>query len=216
MNQFFQTLASGMTPLIVAVFAVHCASLAFYLRPQRRRIGREMARKLDHFTHGLKGRPILDETRLDDSLRALIEYVQAVLHDPQYVPQRGELRERIEIIDEDRSYSFSEGFERFFNFWRSMIEVYPLLGILGTVLAIAASIGASGAPASQSAAPTILSNFGYALQSTIAGLGLGVVMIGLNAWHEVGFERLVQRGAQMRETVNKVKRELALQPAAGA
>lgn len=211
---YFGIVAEWMTPFIVVVFLLHVASLA-YLRARRAQIGKQMAHKLDHFTHGLSGRPMLDKNKLDDGIRAFLEFVHAVLHDHHYKDQRTKLRERIEIIDEDKSYLQSEGFERLFNFWRALIEVYPLLGILGTVLAIAASVGDASGAATQSTnvtIPGILANFGFALQSTIAGLGLGVVMIGLNAWHEVGFERLVTRGGEMRDTINKVQRELALEP----
>ena len=80
------------------------------------------------------------------------------------------LKDRIYVLDERRDYLNSMSFEKWTNMARTVIEVYPLLGILGTILAVAAALPALEANDAD-AMTDIMRLFGAAIWSTIWGLG---------------------------------------------
>src|SRR5262245_12853967 len=55
------------------------------------------------------------------------------------------LLERLLTKDEERIYLKTHRFERGYSIARTFIEIFPLLGIIGTVIAIAAGLNTSGA-----------------------------------------------------------------------
>ena len=99
----------------------------------------------------------------DDPDRTVDEAIDSFFHDVHDVlagrPQqeRHELCERLLTKDEDRKYLRKRWFETLYSIARTMIEAYPLAGILGTVLAIGVGLEAprmsllspAGAPAAQ-------------------------------------------------------------------
>lgn len=75
--------------------------------------------------------------------------------------------------------------ERWWESLRALLEVFPILGILGTVtaMALSADVGASGSDAS-GRLTAVMANFGDAMYSTIWGLGsaaIGMLLMGLFA-----------------------------------
>lgn len=75
--------------------------------------------------------------------------------------------------------------ERWWESLRALLEVFPILGILGTVtaMALSADAGTSGTDAS-GRLTAVMANFGDAMYSTIWGLGsaaVGMLLMGLFA-----------------------------------
>ena len=107
------------------------------------------------------------------------------------------------ILDEKRRYLNSMAFDTAYNMARTMIEAYPIAGILGTILAIGASMQGSVAVSA------IVTRFGEAIWSTGAGLMAFIVLLFINSVLEPGFLRLTDNRQHVRETVSRVKRELS-------
>jgi biopolymer transport protein ExbB/TolQ len=111
-------------------------------------------------------------------------------------------------------------FETTYNMTRTMIEAYPLAGVLGTILSIGAALQADVAAQRAATVTAIVSRFGDAIWSTFAGLVAAIVLMFVNSLVETGFGRLTENRRHVRETIARAKRELALQsaetPAAGA
>jgi biopolymer transport protein ExbB/TolQ len=150
--QFFSTLS---TPLIVLCALLHLAFFAL-LRFWCRRDLRILTQTLQDFTRPLHHRSVLDHA---DSLPAQIEAfildVQEVLSNPALHTQRSLLLERICILDEKRRYLDSLRFDTAWNAARSMIEAYPLSGILGTILAIGSALHTESVTTAATAASSI-------------------------------------------------------------
>jgi biopolymer transport protein ExbB len=101
-------------------------------------------------------------------------------------------------------------FETSYNICRTMIEAYPLLGVLGTILAIGAALQSGDGASASSSVSVIVSRFGDAIWSTFAGLSAAVVLMFLNSAVEPRFRRLAENRQNVRETVARAKRELSL------
>jgi biopolymer transport protein ExbB len=163
---------------------------------------RRLAAMLDDFTRGLRQRSVLDRSaHLTDQIEAFLADVHEVLQHPERIEERRSLLDRMRILDEKRRYLQSMSFDTWYNVARSMIEAYPLMGILGTILAIGLVV-AEGDKASVSA---IVLGFGQAIWSTCAGIVLALVLMLLNSFVEPGFIRLMEQQRLVRETISRVK-----------
>jgi len=202
-------LSSLSTPVIVGVFIIHFFAF-LWLRGWARRDLRRMAADFDSFTRELKHRSLLErEVNLSDQIEAFLADVRDVLDDPSKKPERQALWHRMKILDEERRYLQSHSFETSYNVCRSMIEAYPLAGVLGTILAIGAALQ-SGQGNAQQTVSDIVRFFGDAIWSTFAGLIAAMTLMFINSLVETQFRRLGENRQHDRETVARAKPELSL------
>jgi biopolymer transport protein ExbB len=117
------------------------------------------------------------------------------------------------VLDEKRRYLNSMFFETVYNITRTMIEAYPLAGVLGTILAIGAALQTGAAADQGVTVAAIVGRFGDAIWSTFAGLMAAILLMFLNSIVETGFERLGENRRHVRETIARAKRELAMHTA---
>ena len=194
------------TPAILLAFAVHLAAM-FILYLWAKRDLRNMASWLFDFTRGLSHQSVLDSTsHLSDQIDAFLADVTDVLDDPTRRPDREVLLRRMRILDEKRRFLDSMVFETAYNIARTMIEAYPLTGVLGTVLAIGAALQSNSATPGGVSVNTIVTRFGESIWATFAGLLAAIVLMFVNSLVETGFGRLAENRRNVRETVARVKR----------
>lgn len=206
MKLLLEFLSAASTPVIAIAGVVHIV-LFWLLWLWYRRSLHQIAATLDDFTRGIKHRSILDRTvHLSDQIEAFLADVGETLDDPARADDRRVLLQRISILDEKRKYLHSLRFETCYNVLRSMIEAYPLGGILGTILAIGLVVleGKSATPG------LIVERFGQAIWSTCAGLVVAVVLMFFNSLVEPAFLRLNENREHVSRMVARVKRHLAL------
>lgn len=183
---------------------------------------------LDEFTRGLQHRSVLGRAApLTSQIDAFVQDIADVLSDPQRGADRVQCLQRLNILDERRSYLDSLSFETFGNIARTMIESYPLAGVLGTILAIgsalqtdqaspaAALTGTAGVPvvveaASADTMARIVDRFGDAIWSTFAGLCAAMLLMFINSLLEPRFARLTACRSHVRDVVARAKRELGM------
>ena len=205
---------SGLAAPIIATVAVLHLLVFIWLIGWARRDLRRMAADFDQFTRELKYRSILERgSNLSDQIDAFLADIKDVLDDPSKTAERQNLWQRMKILDEERRYLQSQAFETWYNVCRTMIEAYPLAGVLGTVLAIGAGLQSGQANAQQTIAD-IVRNFGDSIWSTFIGLFSAMVLMFVNSIVETKFRRLSENRLHVRETVARTKRELSI--AAGA
>jgi len=209
-QSLLEQLSSFSTTAIVAAFAVHLFSYALLFVWAKRDL-RNIASCLFDFTRGLTHQSMLDSTaHLSDQIDAFLADVNDVLDDPSRLKDRQGLLARMRLLDEKRRYLNSMLFETSFNIARTMIEAYPLAGVLGTILAIGSALQRDAASAAQAGVQAIVGRFGDAIWSTFAGLVAAILLLFLNSMLETGFARLAENRRNVRETVARAKRELAL------
>ncbi len=184
-----------------------CHLIAFFgLAAWARRERRSLAQTLSRFTDGLPNRSQLDwGSHLADQIDGFLADIDDVLSEPHGSGNRVLLKQRMQIIDERRDYLQSSRFETAWNVARTMIEAYPLAGVLGTICAIGAALaGPEGGAVS-----TIVGRFGDAIWSTFAGLSAAIILMLVHSYWETSFARLSESRGHVRDTVNKAKRELS-------
>ena len=206
MSAFLNTLSASSTFLIAVAGAVH-AVLFLLLWIWYRNDLHRISAALDDFTRGIKHRSVLDRTsHLSDQIEAFLADVNEVLDDPARADDRKTLLARLNILDEKRKYLQSLGFDISYHVCRTMIESYPLWGILGTILAIGLLVQTEG----QASPAMIVQRFGEAIWSTCAGLVAAVVLMFFNSLVETSFLRLTENRQHVGQMVARVKRTLAL------
>ena len=200
--------SSLSTHVILAAFAVHLF-VFFLLWVWYRRDLRSIASTLFDFTKGIRNQSLLDgNAHLSDQIDAFLADVKDVLDDDSRLADRRALLLRMQFLDERKTYLNSMLFETVYNIARTMIEAYPLSGVLGTILAIGASLqpDAAGRVATVS---QIIARFGDGIWATFAGLSGAVILLFLNSFLEPSFDRLSENRKQVRETIARAKRDLA-------
>ncbi|NNJ26770.1 MotA/TolQ/ExbB proton channel family protein [Alienimonas chondri] len=175
---------------------------------------RKLASTLDSFTRGLKHRSVVGSSKaLPDQIAAFLADVGDVLDAPAGDPvadaDRAALKERISTLDESRRYLPGLSFEAAAVTARTMVEAYPLLGVLGTILAIGASLQGDGSGAEVTVG-AIVTRFGDAIWSTFAGLAAAILLMFVASLLEARFTRLVELRKDVRGAVARAKRELAI------
>lgn len=235
--QFCSTLS---TPAIVICALLH---LAFFLllRLWCRRDLQILTQTLDDFTRPLHSRSVLDRTdSLPAQIEAFVQDIHEVLTNPALTASRPALLDRLRILDEKRRYLDSLRFDTAWNAARSMIEAYPLSGILGTILAIGSALhaestastaavppqppaataditanapgtGALRSPPSAAASVSlVMDRFGDSIWSSFAGLLAAIILMFISSLSEVRFSRLSECRTSVRQLVTHARRELQL------
>ena len=207
--ELLSRLAGWSAPVIAGMAVLHFFAF-LWLAAWARRDLRRMATDFDSFTRELKHRSLLDTgISLSDQIDAFLADVKEVLDDPTKKAERLSLTHRVKTLDEQRRYLQSQSFETCYTVCRTMIEAYPLAGVLGTILAIGAALQGGNENAQKTVA-NIVRNFGDSVWATFAGLVAAIVLMFINSLVETRFRRLSENRQQVRETVARAKRELAL------
>ncbi|TWT94229.1 MotA/TolQ/ExbB proton channel family protein [Neorhodopirellula pilleata] len=201
MLELISSYSAAAITLAAIVHLVVFAFLAKWARGDRQRI----AQTLERFTDGLPHRSRMDfDAHLSDQIKAFLADIADVMSQPNGSPDRLQLAQRLRILDERREYLQSLRFETAWNVTRTMIEAYPLAGVLGTILAIGAALAADD----QASVSVIVTRFGDAIWSTFAGLVAAIGLMFIGSFTEPGFARLSENRSDVREMAAKVKRDL--------
>ena len=174
-----------------------------------------------------------------EQIDSFIADIREVMHDKERSGDRGKLYYRLIVKDESKSDIQGTKLETYYNVARTGIEAYPLLGILGTIFAIALGLNAPrhAAASLPGAAPTtqsvvagdssgaaadaddelpaatsgaIIRNFANSIWSTASGIGFAIILMVVNAFIEPGFDRLVNHRKNVREVIASAKIALGL------
>ena len=210
LSDWLQFLSGLSTPIIVG-FAVFHLLFFGWLRAWCRRDLRMLADTLDNYTRGLHHRSVLDRSAsLQVQIDAFVQDVHDVLADSSRSADRRQCLERMRILDERRPYLDSLSFDTAVNTARTMIEAYPLSGVLGTVLAIGSALQADAASQAVSGVNLVMERFGDSIWSTFAGLLASAVLMFVSSLSEVRFAGLSEARRRVREMAARAKRELGL------
>lgn len=209
-SDWLQFAASLMTPLIMVVFVVHLLAFCYLVVCARREL-RRMTSDLDDFTRGLRHRSVLERgADLTEQIDAFLADIQDVLETPAGNSERVTLVGRFNVLDERRRHLRGNRFDTLYTICRTMIEAYPMAGILGTILSIGGALQADGGSTPPQTISTIVQYFGTAIWSTFAGLIAAMLLMFVNSVVEASFLRLQESRRQVRETIARAKRELAM------
>ena len=211
LGPLLESLSSLMALIILGAATLHlCVFVVLWM--WYRRDLRAIAGCLDDFTRGLQHRSVLGRASpLINQIDAFVADVNDVVSDPARSSDRQVCLQRMHILDERRSYLDSLAFETTGNVTRTMIEAYPLAGVLGTILAIGSALQSPDSAVDVAGTMSgIVSRFGDAIWSTFCGLFAAILLMFINSMLETRFERLTQSRLHVRDMVAGAKRELAM------
>lgn len=202
---------SGLSTPAILCAAVFHLFVFFCLWLWYRRDLKVIASTLEDFTREIKFRSVMGRTApLSNQIDAFVADIQDVLSDPKRTEDRDSLLLRLSILDEKRRYLDSLSFETVSNMARTMIEAYPLAGVLGTILAIGSALQQGSDASAVQSMNSIVSRFGDAIWSTFAGLCGAMLLMFINSLLETRFDRLTNSRVHVRDVVARAKRELGL------
>ena len=194
---------------IIGVVAGLHFLLFLWLVWARRRQTRQLVVHLAGLVRGFSNRSDT-ERPVDDQIDTFLADLQDVIQNPARFDELDALRTRLAVKDEARPYLHTAWFECLSSVSRAVIEIYPLLGIIGTVLAIGCGLSSSAnaAPESGAAVDAVVKNFSQSIWATGIGLTCAVFWMLVNAWFEPSFQRLMEHQANVRWIVSAAKSRL--------
>jgi len=205
----FEFLGLHFTAIIIFAAVVHFAFFLYLLRDRARKIA-ELKAFLQNVVRGLsRHSDMAPAASVDDQISRYIKDWEEALTDPEGSGAREELK-RSGIKDEQRPY-LETSLETKYNVVRTAIESYPLLGILGTLFAMALALSQGAPPVGDAAAAGaqeithIIKSFNSAIWSTVWGLIFAVGFMLFNASVETGFDRLREHRIAVQEIIAKTK-----------
>ena len=168
-----------------------------------------LADHLENLLQGLSSRSDRDPyLTVDERIDSFLANVREVLDDPSRAADRRILHDQIVMKDETKKYLRGSRFETLYSVARTSIEMYPLLGIMGTVLAIGLALNAPSTGDAAFASERIVRNFAGSIWATLAGIGCGIVLLLVNSVVEPGFQRLLEHRWEVREVISAAKTQL--------
>jgi len=143
-----------------------------------------------------------------DSIDKFLADIRDVVEDPKDGKELSSLNQRLSIKSEAPPHGLPHGFERMYGLCRAGIESFPLLGILGTVLAIAAGMNASSDGGGNSQISRVVTNFGESVYCTGLGIFFAILFSLVNGWFEPSFERVIRQSHSLDELILAVKKKV--------
>ncbi len=187
-------------PFIVAVAILHSLWFLILLSERKHRIVKMATGLKEILDRSGFGHSSMGDHVNDDSIDGYCEDLLRELKDGKNRERLSNLSQHLTKFDELKPHTDTSRVQRKYNVARTAIEFYPLFGILGTVIALAAGLTEPSTPTMETA-QTILQNFGQAIWSTILGLFFGVIFMFGNSWVELGFERLADHRQNIGDVV---------------
>jgi biopolymer transport protein ExbB/TolQ len=182
-----------------------------WLRGERRRQTQRLADHLRNLVQGFSSHADSDPySTVDEQIDSFLANIREVLDDPSRQADREKLHAQIVAKDETKKYLRGSRFETLYSLARTSIEIYPLLGIMGTVLAIAIALNTPSTDAAGMVTERIVRNFAGSIWATLAGIGCGIVLLLVNAALEPGFGRLLDHRWEVRAAIAEVKTQLGV------
>ncbi len=221
--------------LILAAGIAHCFALVGLWaagKKQLREISFYLFNLVKGFSSSIDHHPGLT---VHEQIDSFIADISEVLHNRERAADRSKLYHRLIIKDESKRDLRGTKLETFYNVARTSIEAYPLLGILGTIFAIALGLNsprpmpsiagagqsivattqgaASASPEEEFPAATssaIIRNFANSIWSTASGIGFAIVLMIVNSCIEPGFDRLEGHRKSVRDVIGAAKIQLGM------
>jgi biopolymer transport protein ExbB len=141
-----------------------------------------------------------------DSLQNVHEKIEGALDFINHkINQSPEMKEdfikNAEKISQRPNYSHHYKLEIYASIMSTLVQIFPLLGILGTILAIAQTAFQSGGQIDVSS----LSNaFVLAMDTTILGIGFSVVFMIIESTFQPKIERVINESSDYKHIVSKL------------
>lgn len=202
-STFIQSLFSVLTDHIFLIMYVFAVVEIYLVANVYLMIKRQEERLLDAADNLLKG---FQDAPDRDSSRHTHETIQASL---QFIDKkiavdkdaRESFKQNAGRVVERPAYGRHFKIEIFASVMSTLVQVFPLLGILGTILAIAAT---AFEPGSQIDAASISSAFVLAMDTTILGITFSIFFMVIESTFQPKIERVITESNEYRRILSNI------------
>ena len=154
----------------------------------------------DNLLKGFEDAPDKDSTRsTHEKIEAALEYII------DKIGSNPELKEKFiknaSRISQRSIYSRHYKIEIFASVMSTLVQVFPLLGILGTILAIAQTAFQSGGDIDVS---TLSNAFVLAMDTTILGISFSILFMVIESTFQPKIERVINESMDYRHIISKI------------
>lgn len=141
-----------------------------------------------------------------DLVRHATDDISSILSKSADDTERSKFIKRYTVRRESRSEIRSKEFDKNVNIFAAIIQIYPPLGILGTITGLMYSVNASGG---EEATASILNNFNTAMWTTFAGLILWIAWTIIYSVQEKEWDKIPEAASQATELIWDIDKAIA-------
>jgi len=196
-------LANAMIFIILIAAALE-AGLYFRLRREITARTVIMVDSLRNTLKGIEGTPDYDSTKsVHDEIGAILHFIGQLKKDES--PQYEKVVANTQRQDERKIGFGSFRIETMANVGAAMVQIFPLLGILGTILAIAQSATASMAEGGVLDPAAVTTSFSIAMDTTILGIFFGIVFMLVDSTFQARVAELIDGTERYRTFIDNIQ-----------
>jgi biopolymer transport protein ExbB len=155
----------------------------------------------DNLLKGFPDAPDKDSSQtIHERIQAALDFITNTI--ASNLEDKKQLLKNATSISQRSFYSRHYKIEIFASVMSTIVQVFPLLGILGTILAIAKTAFQSGA---QIDAAALSSAFVLAMDTTILGISFSILFMIIESTFAPKIERVINESNNYKQIISKVK-----------
>jgi biopolymer transport protein ExbB/TolQ len=191
----FYSLSDFMT-LIILLCAVIEILMFYYLILNNKKLSGQLQDSLINMLKGIKEIPDKDRNRnIHDEIEVLLDTIE-VVKSSSSTKEKKKLKKNIKKEDQKKIDKKIHHFDIFTNLTSSGVQIFPLLGILGTIIALGKSISGTGQTGNMD---IVMKAFILAIDTTILGIFFGIVFMVADAFSQAKTNKLKKEINQYRD-----------------
>ena len=203
-------LLADLMVYVILLGAVIATGIYFQLRREIDSRTTAMVDSLRNTLKGIEGVPDYDSTKsVHDEIGATLNFIFQLKSEDSSQYQK--VVANTQRQDERKLGFASFRIETLANIGAAMVQIFPLLGILGTILAIAQSASASVAEGGVLDPSVVTSSFAIAMDTTILGIFFGIVFMLVDSTFQAKVSELMDGAEKYKEFIGSVKFRAPLQ-----
>ncbi len=195
---------SSLMVYVILIAAVLEVGLYIRLKGEIRSRSAIMVDSLRNILKGVEGTPDYDSTKsVHDEIGAILHFIGQMKTDNS--PQYAKVLANAQKQDERKLGFGSFRIETMANVGAAMVQIFPLLGILGTILAIAESAAGSISESGVLDPAAVTSSFSVAMDTTILGIFFGIIFMLVDSTFQARVTELLEGSDRYRAFIDDIQ-----------
>lgn len=176
---------------------IYLVAAIFYMMRKHERI---LSDVVDNLVKGFPDAPDKDSNQhIHEKIQTALQFITSKIDLDSQMRQR--FAKNVEKINERPFYTRHYRIESHASIMSTLVQVFPLLGILGTILAIAQATFQTGG---QIDATSISSAFVLAMDTTILGISFSILFMIVESGFQSKIERVVNESKEFRRILSEI------------
>ncbi len=198
-QEFFRALTNNIFPIIYA-FAFVEIYLIFSIFLMLKKHESILLDVTDNLVKGFNDAPDKDSTQhTHEKIQAILQFINNKITANPAVKKA--FAKNVQKVNERPLYNRHYKIEMYVSVMSTLVQIFPLLGILGTILAIAQTALAPGAEVDVSS----LSNaFVLAMDTTILGISFSILFMVVESTFWPKIERVISESSEFRSIISHI------------